>query len=466
MQNLSVTPTSTYQNLLRANRIILAVALVALVGCDNWDRTGYGDVVALRDDAATYYAYTRATCLEVAELDDETLEAVFNGAKLVEEDVLETYDGGIPGLSFPIRLHGKSELPEACQGEGLIETASPTTTFEHFWHNFNDYYAFFEERGVDWAAQYAAFAGQVNDEMSDEALFDVLKQMLSPISDGHVGLVSDEFGYYSPYKERGKNKVIEDSFAEQDQYDDLQEYSAAVENQYKEIRRGYLDSDLVERGNGKLAWGSIAGRIGYLSINAMEELATTEDEDPDAQAEVAVVNKTMPQILADFRDMDAIIIDIRFNDGGRDEVSLAIASYFADRRFTALSKVARSYQGETQPVSVELDPTANPWLKPVAVIGGPDSYSAAETFLMAMRALPHVKLVGQPSNGILSDRLGKTLPNGWVILLSNEVYFDFEGKNYEVTGVPVDIEAPTFSLEEIAEKRNVAIDTAIAALGH
>jgi len=47
----------------------------------------------------------------------------------------------------------------------------------------------------------------------------------------------------------------------------------------------------------------------------------------------------------------------------------------------------------------------------------------------------------------VSDELHKTLPNGWEITVSNGVYTDFQGINYEVTGVEPDVLLEPFSLE-------------------
>jgi carboxyl-terminal processing protease len=63
------------------------------------------------------------------------------------------------------------------------------------------------------------------------------------------------------------------------------------------------------------------------------------------------------------------------------------------------------------------------------------SVSSAETFTMAMRALPHVTHVGQRTRGAFSE-LSRRLPNGWFVVLSNEIFVDADGKAWEGVGIP------------------------------
>ena len=55
---------------------------------------------------------------------------------------------------------------------------------------------------------------------------------------------------------------------------------------------------------------------------------------------------------------------------------------------------------------------------------------------MALRAMPQVTHIGEPTRGALSDVLNKTLPNGWTLELSNEVFTDHTGELWEARGIP------------------------------
>ena len=106
-----------------------------------------------------------------------------------------------------------------------------------------------------------------------------------------------------------------------------------------------------------------------------------------------------------------------------------------------------------------------PYLDPFAVLTGSDSASAAESFVIAMNALPNVTLVGENTQGIFPYVLGKSLPNGWEFSLSNEIYTDFIGKNYEAVVVPLNVDALAYSVEAIEQNTDFSINATLQTLG-
>src|SRR5256885_15548386 len=66
----------------------------------------------------------------------------------------------------------------------------PEKNFESLWKTFHNRYPFFEVRNVDWKKQYDVYRPKVSSETSDDALFDMLCEMLHPLDDGHVELES------------------------------------------------------------------------------------------------------------------------------------------------------------------------------------------------------------------------------------------------------------------------------------
>ncbi len=61
--------------------------------------------------------------------------------------------------------------------------------------------------------------------------------------------------------------------------------------------------------------------------------------------------------------------------------------------------------------------------------------------------------------------LDRHLPNGWTFGLPNAVYRTVEGKTFDVTGIPPDIEVPVFADEDVAARKDPAIETALRVLG-
>ena len=87
--------------------------------------------------------------------------------------------------------------------------------------------------------------------------------------------------------------------------------------------------------------------------------------------------------------------------------------------------------------------------------------SAAEIFTLSTMGFPHVTRVEEPTRGILSDILGKRLPNGWTVGLSNEVYTSSDGMVYEGVGIPPDIETPVFVPGNFYPGLKLAVDKAV-----
>ena len=68
------------------------------------------------------------------------------------------------------------------------ELSPPEKNFETLWKTFNERYAFFELREVDWQKQYKTYRPKVSKETTDEELFNIMCEMLKPLKDGHVNL--------------------------------------------------------------------------------------------------------------------------------------------------------------------------------------------------------------------------------------------------------------------------------------
>ena len=164
-----------------------------------WERTGYGDLYVIGKKRVAVYQYTRASCLQSERLNKREFAELFT-------DIVVQTDGMAFTAIYPDepafrrRFSRLISLPEVCSEEQRITKFVPTRIFDHVWHTFNDYYAFFKERDVDWPAQYAALRGQIDDRMSKHALFARLRKLLSPIDDGHVYIESnaEEFSPEKP----------------------------------------------------------------------------------------------------------------------------------------------------------------------------------------------------------------------------------------------------------------------------
>jgi carboxyl-terminal processing protease len=148
----------------------------------------------------------------------------------------------------------------------------------------------------------------------------------------------------------------------------------------------------------------------------------------------------MHKILKDLSNSKSVIIDLRFNGGGYETVALKLLSYFVDEPKHVLSVKAKKGNGFTKEQEYILKPSKDKYAGQVFLLTSKRTASAAEIFALGARAYPKIKSYGSETNGIFSEILWKKLPNGWEFSLSNEIYSDSLGHEYEIIGVPVNQE--------------------------
>lgn len=430
-------------------------ALAQLEGV--WEQRGYGNIYEYTGNRTTWYTVTSNTCLEV--IADSGLVG------LSDDEIAQTsYDLqgsqlslAFPGEAFMRRLERLENLPARCE-ETVARDAQGV--FDFVWETFNEYYAFFDLRNVDWAADYESQLPAVGEVSDDESLFQLLADLLSPVDDGHVFLVSDDDGY-SPAVQQGANVELERGFLAQSEFSDPDDYVDSVFDQFENVIASQMDEgSIIEQG--PLVWATVNnGSVGYVFISGMD--ADDLLDDASAIEELAAARAVMDRAMADLANTSRLIIDIRLNGGGLDSIALDYAQRFVSERQLAFSKSARSRDFESVPVEAWLEPpTTGAYLNPVTIIVGADTASAAEVFAISMRQLPHVTVIGENTSGSLSDILQKPLPNGWLVGLSNEVYLDAQGVSFEGVGLSPDIEIPVFRLEDIEAGIDPALEQALS----
>ncbi len=434
-------------------------ALAELEGI--WDQRGYGNVYEYDGSRTTWYAVTENACLEVSTdpgLAGITSDEVAEASYRLQGDQLAL---ALPGEAFALRLERLSALPTRC-GDAVARDAQGV--FDYLWQTFDEYYAFFELRNVDWAAEYANKLPTVAEATDDNALFGVLADLLSPIDDGHVFLVSDNDDF-SPAIERGLNLEIGLAFAAQSEADDVDVWADDLFDQFEQVLVSRLDEGSVTE-QGPLIWATAnGGSIGYMMILSMEGYVLDADDeavDVSSAEDLAAASAAMDLAMEDLANTSRMIVDVRLNGGGNDAISFNFAQRFVSERQLAFSKTARSRDYQSVPVEAWLEPpAAGAYLNPVTLIVGADTASAAEIFAIPLSRLPQVEVIGERTAGILSDVLVKPLPNGWFFGLSNEVYLDVQGESFEGIGLTPDIEVPVFQVENIQNGVDPALDRAL-----
>jgi len=342
--------------------------------------------------------------------------------------------GGDPGANEP-------QLT-LCEGNSQAHD-----TFNAFWQTLDSSYAVFDVRLTDtsWAAIGSDACSMDTDGMTDTALYDLLLHMAERLDDGHTNQGASSLG-------RDEDAWV----SEYPYYEQLYTLEGNVETQY-------LDGDLTYGAEDEISWGLI-GNVAYLSITSMDALSPSEDEDDDR----AAANQAMAAAMAAVGGAQAMIVDIRANEGGWDTVSLDIASWVAGSRTVAWTEQVRSGPAHDDfgaPEAVYVEATRQGgFTGPVVLLTRGGTFSAAETFALAMRVRNNVTIVGERTSGHLSDTIDGSLPNGWTFTYSGERYIAADGQLYEVQGIPVD-QPVALDVAALAAGRDVMLEQALAALG-
>lgn len=394
-----------------------------------WRMLGEGKLVHMTPTAATFYEETQSLCyaaggpVEPATFADMSFTNVM-GVAPQRVEIFGTADS--PAQTTLERIDA---IPQRCLA---APPADPLTTFKTLWETMDRYYAFFELHGIDWAARYTELAPQAALATGPDELDDVIRAALGGLHDGHLTV------------RRGKEVVFNGDSSPTPQMirQALQELDTPkkrvewYENWIKVRRDGILAQ--LTGGSGKYVledkavWGRLPGNVGYIGIDAMDGYG---GEDTEASKR-RLIGQTIDQAIAELADTGALIVDISHNVGGLDAVGAEIAARFADQRRLAFTKQKHQPEGgDVQ--SWYIEPKGpRQYLKPVYLLTTDLSVSAAEAFTLMMREFPHVTQVGQRTNGALSDILGKTLPGGYSMGLSHEIYLDPRGELYEGFGIP------------------------------
>jgi len=332
-------------------------------------------------------------------------------------------------------------IPAPCLA---TSSSDPISVLDAAVKTLDAHYAFFGQRNIDWAKAVEAAEARVTSTTTDLDLFRAISRVLSNFRDSHVsleGTVEDEEIEFEPAAQAApRRKAVSEASATPSTAADWPSYwnPAVIEELLGDTAETALD--------GEMTYGLIDGDIGYLSIRSMSGYSHRE------------ADRATEKALELFRDAKAVIVDVSRNDGGYDMSAKRIAGHFARERTLAYSKYAGDSSVAVEPQPNYLEPRGdNYFAGPVYLLTSETTVSAAEIFVMAMRALPNVTQIGETTDGSLSDILSKPLPNGWLLNLSNEVYLDSNGAAWEGKGIPPKI---TFDVRQNARASNQDIAAA------
>lgn len=401
-----------------------------------WEQDGYGKVIQIQDSIISVYNICKVDCHLAFE--EEILD--FGRIKKVTKDSL-VIKHNIDDWKF----YRIKELPKLCINPSKEKQQNAVHNFETFWHTFKEHYCSFDVKQVDWDKIYQKYSSKISSETSKLELYLTLKEMTSLLNDGHIDIeLPNEIE--EEYKQSQVKKEVK--------YSKLDEFEL-----HKELATLYVDS-LRNYNGGVVRWGMIENEVGYIQFNTMWMIANYniapdlglletyqfyEKTAKDIKDEILREDEEkgaayiMDTILADLSDAKSYILDLRFNGGGKDGVAMQIMNRFAQKRKKVASKYVKFKNSSTAYQNIYVNPASTNFTGKVIILTSHLTASAAELAVLASLSSPNMQRIGSKTEGIFSSTLDKTLPNGWEYELSNEIYNDLNGNNYENIGISPDI---------------------------
>jgi hypothetical protein len=204
-----------------------------------------------------------------------------------------------------------------------------------------------------------------------------------------------------------------------------------------------------------VARGWAAPQVGYLAIHSWDRSHGREAFDPAFKA------------LQDFREIPALILDLRLNSGGDELIAREFAGCFVERRalYARHLTVDPSAPGGFGPlVERWVAPAAGHPRYPgkVAMLVGPAVMSSAEAFVLMMRQVPGVRLIGQRTYGSSGNPKPHPLGNGVTVFLPSWKEYAPDGTAIEGNGIAPDVEVT--SSTETQPGRDTTLDAAVEEL--
>ncbi|WP_298540060.1 S41 family peptidase [uncultured Aquimarina sp.] len=394
------------------------------------------------------------------------------GCSIADDDYeLEDF---VPNLVSPNELILTTELNESdfefirlsnqnsiCLPDQIAGTDDPKVNFDHFWNIFNDYYAFFEIRNVDWS-QYE----NLRDQVTADNFYEILEELVVLLEDGHVSIYDEDNDIDINSGAPKLFEILNTNLSGELIIENIEDLGDLFGQKATTIVTEYLGGDFEIDENENMLWGLINDNVGYINILAMEGYGT------DFNDELSTLNAVLDTMMNDVEasGVSNLIIDIRFNGGGLDTATLDMVSRFMDQERFLYTKKFRLGDSFTEKRAVSVGPKGDfQFTGNIIVLTSPFSASAADLFALCMKDLPYVTIVGENTAGVLSNVLSHTLPNGAEVGLSNEVYEDPQGVIFEAIGIgPVNQEnrVPFLSTVDFQEEKDSGIERALELLNN
>jgi hypothetical protein len=274
---------------------------------------------------------------------------------------------------------------------------SAAALFDQVWSDFDQHYSLFVVKNVNWDSLRAVYRPRALAATTLDGTSTQIAHMLGKLQDDHVVFRGTRVGT-SPH---GGG------------------FEAVNSAQYVQYGDGFSDG---------LYYGTVRPTVGYLNIPTFEGTNWV----PEVDSALKVLG-----------GMASIIIDVRNNDGGFLENATSAAGRFADRKTTVAYVRYRNgpaHTDFTSPIVQQVAP-AGPrrFLGRIVLLTDRNTISAAELFVLSMRALGRTTVVGDTTAGETGSPFARELQNGWSYQFPESIEYTLEMKEFEDIGLPPDV---------------------------
>lgn len=271
-------------------------------------------------------------------------------------------------------------------------------------------------KGIDLVQLRDSIQPFINNDLSDEDLFNYLGIVTVRMQEGHTNLEDIKNGYQASYPfYLGYESAINYTIIEEYYYGENANPNVQViepPGSFNSIQYGFLTQD---------------NAIGYIRIESFDIDASDEE---------------LEKMMMYLKDAKGIIIDLRGNLGGFVNLAARIASYFTTNEILfAKNYIKNGPEANNFAISdMKLTPSGSiyTFTKKVAILHDRITFSSGSLFSIMLYSLHNVTTLGVKFGGGTGEIIDGFLSNGWKYNLSTSNLVDTEGRPTD-NGIEADI---------------------------
>jgi C-terminal processing protease CtpA/Prc len=174
------------------------------------------------------------------------------------------------------------------------------------------------------------------------------------------------------------------------------------------------------------------------------------------------IPRQFDQALEEFKDATGMVIDVRGNGGGNDELADLVNGRLIEGPIVSSIDFWRKAGTDEYRRTIGWVQPRGPWTYKgrVAVLIDEAAMSACEHFVSGVEAMGSVLLVGAPTNGAGGGPTTVKLPDGTRIAISRALGFRANGVVFEGHGIPPHLFS-TPTLDDLRQGRDATLDAAV-----